>query len=239
MPFRNMPLRIAVLLMTTTYVLYLAIQQQINLYIHPRYIVFTFVLAAIGLVLTVIDSYLADHGAKKHSHLESKVLYVPLFVLIGAALLFPARTLTSSTVSQRLTDSGSIVATSESQTAQSYFAGSSKGLRIVDWSQLLNTNTDAAFYANKPAKISGFIYDAGLGADTIWLARFILTCCAVDAQPIGLPVQLTNWGDNFKENEWIEVEGQFEVATTSNGEQLVLIPNSVTTIDQPDNPYAN
>jgi uncharacterized repeat protein (TIGR03943 family) len=232
-------IRLTILAMATSYVLYLAYQNQLNLYIHPRYIVFTTILSVLGLLLTLLDSYYTRPEVKDHAHSHSRILYVPLFLLLAMALLLPARTLTSSTVSQRLTDSGSLVATTESQQTVSNFSGSSKGLRIVDWARIISTNTDPAFYINKPAKISGFIFDAELGADAVWVARFTLSCCAVDAQPVGVPVEISDWSTEFNENAWIEVEGQFKMSTTDKGDQLILVPDTVTKIEQPENPYAN
>ena len=237
MRFDRSSLQANVLLIISTYILYLGVRQDLDLYIHPRYIVFTIVLAGIGFIMTSLYAVKSKNTAE-HDH-GSKMLLVPLFFLLAAGLLLPGKTLSSATVSQRTTDAGSIVATTDSGPVDTLFAGSSRGLRLRDWSQILATNNDPAFYATKPAKVSGFVFDAGLGDDTVWLARFVLTCCAVDAQPVGVPVQIENWQQTYEEDQWLEVEGVFRLADTDDGEQIVLIPDTIEEINQPDNPYAN
>ena len=226
-----------VLVISGVYVLFLGFTKKLNLYIHPRYITFTVVFAAIALGLVLYSSF--NTAKPSHSHKSSRISLLPIFIILGVALLVPARSLTSATVSQRATDSGSLISTANSQPLNSLFSGSSRGLRLADWYRLLASNDDPSYYVNKPAKISGFIYDAGLGPDTVWLARFVVTCCAVDAQPVGVPVQIKNWQAEYQQDQWVEVEGSFELAQTTNGQEIILIPETVQSIDEPSNPYAN
>lgn len=237
MHFRTLGLEKSTLLIACLYVVLLGMDSKLDLYIHPRYILFTIILAATGLVILLADTAATSdkHG---HEHVRFSSL-IPLYILLSAALLLPAKSLSSATVSQRSIDSGSVVTTASSQPLHTLFAGSSRGLKLADWTRLLQTNTDPTYYVNKPAKISGFIYDAGLGPDTVWLARFILTCCAVDAQPVGVPVHIPGWQDQYAQDQWVEVEGAFTASSTSDTAQLVLEPETITAIEEPDNPYAN
>ncbi len=228
-------LQSVVLLISSVYILYLGANGSLGLYIHPRYIAFTLIMSVAALLLVSFHSTnLKQH--KSNSHSGTLISIAPLCLILLFAVLLPARSLTSATVSQRSTDAGSIV---NSSTKSGLFSGSSRGLKLADWSQLLSTKTDPSYYINKPAKISGFLYDAKLGEDTVWLARFVLTCCAVDVQPIGVPVKLEGWNNQYNEDEWLEIEGEFMVQNTSNGEELVLVPTNVSKIEQPKNPYAN
>lgn len=227
----------ASLLLATTFVVYLGLTGQLTLYIHPRYVIFTVVMAAIGLFLLLVNSVSEPHHHDPHPH--SRMTIVALAFLLTTGILLPARTLTSQTVSQRITDSSTTFRTSDQQSNSSLFSGSSRNLGLGDWARLLATNSDPAFYVNRTASFSGFVYDADLGDNTVWLARFVVTCCAVDAQPVGVPVQIENWRSELGEDEWVEVEGRFGVTQTVSGQQLVLIPDSVEKIEQPLNPYAN
>lgn len=226
-----------VLIVVALYVLHLGVSDDLNLYIHPRYIVFTVSMALISLVL--LTTHFVSEREQKHDHASSRLASVPLAAVLVFALFLPARSLTSATVSQRSTDAGSLVTTSSSKPINTLFAGSSRGLKLSDWSRLLSGNNDTSYYANKPAKVSGFVYDAGLGPNTIWLARFVVTCCAVDAQPIGIPIEITDWESDYEQDQWLEVEGEFVLKETAEGEQLVLEPTKTTQIEQPSNPYAN
>lgn len=226
-----------VLLALIVYVLHLGFSRQLALYIHPRYNVFTLCMAAIGFVLLFIQT----HSSDDHRHEKTKIWsYAPLVVLLGGALLLPARPLSSATVTQRSVDGGVVaVVPTAMEPLNALFGGSSKGLKLTDWARILATNSDESYYLHKTAVISGFIYDANLGADTIWLARFVVTCCAVDAQPVGVPVRLEGWRGNYAQDQWIEVEGEFKQMETQSGAQLVLVPGNVKAIEQPDDPYAN
>ena len=241
MRFKLPPNRLVIVIIFATYVLYLGFNSQLKFYIHPRYVVFTFSMAAIGLLLALMDGYFdSKSSVKKHNHSkQSKIIHLPMYFIIAVALFIPARSLTSATISQRAADTGSIISTSESKPLTSLFSGSSKGLSISDWSRIIDDNKDSAYYANKPVKISGFVYDGNLGDNVMLLARFVVTCCAVDAVPVTVPVEIANWQSEYEQDEWLEVEGYFEEIITSKGEALVLVPSSVIKIEQPSNPYAN
>ena len=238
MHFSRSSLPMAALLISAVYVIYLGVRSQLDLYIHPRYVFFTITMSVIGLAVLLLNAYLSK-DSDQHEHKQSKLLYLPMLFLILSAIFLPARTLSSATVSQRAIDGGSIVSTSQSRPLSALFAGSTKSLELDDWSRLLAVNKDPSFYDNKPATVSGFIYDAGLGDDTVWLARFVLTCCAVDAQPVGVPVQIKDWQAEYDQDEWVEAEGRFKPGETALGEQLILIPDVTSKIDEPDEPYVD
>ncbi len=224
------------LLGIVVYILHLGISRDLDLYIHPRYNAFT--LGMVGIGLGVIIVQVLTNGVS-HKHDNGKWSYLPLVIILGGALLLPARSLSSATVTQRSVGSVSSIASADEQPLDLLFSGSSKGLKLADWARILETNSDESYYAQKTARVSGFIYDADLGDDTVWLARFVVTCCAVDAQPVGVPVRLDGWRSSYKQDQWLEVEGEFKRVETQKGSQLVLIPSSLESINQPDDPYAN
>lgn len=236
MLFRKFGVRDFVLLVSAVYVLHLGVAGKLNLYIHPRYILFTTAMTIIILFMLFIQN---NKESSFEEESKSKFWLFPLVLILITAIIFPASSLTSSTVSQRSVDSGSIVTSLDSKPINLLFSGSSKGLKLSDWSRLLETNSDPDYYANKPVKVSGFIYDSELDADTALLARFVLTCCAIDAQPVSMPVEITNWQNEYQEDDWIEVEGQIKQKNVDGSPILVLIPDSVTRIEEPSNPYAN
>lgn len=222
------------------YCVYLGVTKNLDYYIHPRYELFSVIMSAICLALLVISVLASnrEEHKKAHDHRDSVLVYIPVVVIIVMALVLPARSLRSSTFAQRFVDvqSGGGVSI---ETSRSVFSGSSRSLGIVDWAQLLSSNTDAGYYQNKPAKISGFIYDADLGTDTVWVARFAVTCCAVDARPVGVPVHVQNWQESYSQDDWVEVEGEFTLSDTKKGAQLALTPTTIKAIEEPQNPYVN
>lgn len=219
------------MLLATSFAIFtILIEDKLNIYIHPRYVVFTVVLSGIALAITMLGTLLVrPHDS--HKNKKSIASLLPLVLIITFIFLLPPKTLTSSTVNQRI---------STNQTAQQEtvtFTGSTKALSVSDWYQILSFNDDPDYYVLKPAKITGFIYDAGLGDDTVWVSRFILTCCAVDARPVGVPVRIENWRDNFSEDDWVDVEGSFYLQETDKGQQMILIPEKLELTTEPEVPY--
>lgn len=236
MRFRH---QLALLFSAAVYILYLGARDQLDLYIHPRYINFTLTMSVIGALVIAYAYYNQSKKiTKNNKKLTLKMQDIPLLFIVFVAIVLPARSLSSATVSQRVADSGSIASVGESNSSSLLFAGSSTGLRLADWARILSVNEDPTFYSNKPAKISGFVYDAGLGNDVVWLSRFVVTCCAVDAQPVGVPVFIEGWEGSYAEDDWLEAEGSFGSIDGADG-GIVLIPDMLHEIDEPDNPYAN
>jgi uncharacterized membrane protein YcgQ (UPF0703/DUF1980 family) len=65
-----------------------------------------------------------------------------------------------------------------------------------------------------------------------------VTCCAVDAQPIGVPVYLPGWQDDFEVDDWVSVTGAFvSNPSTSSRQAIVLSPTETIPTEQPSQPY--
>jgi uncharacterized repeat protein (TIGR03943 family) len=74
--------------------------------------------------------------------------------------------------------------------------------------------------------------------NVFYVARFIITCCAVDAQPVGVPVYLPDWQDQFTIDEWVNVTGTFvSNPSTESRQAIVLSPSTISLTDQPAQPY--
>jgi uncharacterized repeat protein (TIGR03943 family) len=65
----------------------------------------------------------------------------------------------------------------------------------------------------------------------------VLTCCAADAYPVGLPVELPSGTDRPKPDTWLEVTGSMTTQTLDNKRQLVIGEATLTEIPQPRTPY--
>jgi uncharacterized repeat protein (TIGR03943 family) len=88
--------------------------------------------------------------------------------------------------------------------------------------------------------VQGFvIHQPNVSQEYIFLARFILTCCAADAYPVGLPVQLPSLSrQQYPPDTWLEVAGQMTTQTIGEKRQLTIAANSLKKIPQPQNPYS-
>lgn len=217
------------MLITALSILLIGLQDKLLVYIHPRYVVFTIVLCLAAIIVVLLSAFFYKKNIYTHRH--SLISLVPLILIVSAILLLPPKTLTSSTVSQRFNTSQSV------QQTEIEFTGSTLGLSVSDWFQVLSVYEDPNYYSRKQAKITGFIYDAGLGENTMWVSRFVLTCCAVDARPVGVPVHIENWANQYNEDEWVTVEGEFKLIETREGNKIVLVPTLIEQIEEPKDPY--
>ncbi len=243
---------------------WLAISNQLILYIHPRYVVFTVVMTVLGLLFVIASlarkqsdgeqpaegrsSDVHTHSSHDHTHAAGRPLArllsigaSILTIAVGAALIVvPPATLTTATANQRMinsTDVGSAPKTLSA--ASSAPQGASAKFSVLDWASLLRQTTDSSFFANKTADVVGFITkDADDPENMFFVSRFVITCCAVDAQPVGVPVYLPNWQAGFAAGDWVKIGGSFGTNPSSKSTQpTVVIPEVAKKVGQPSEPY--
>ncbi|AKG22906.1 TIGR03943 family putative permease subunit [Calothrix sp. 336/3] len=110
---------------------------------------------------------------------------------------------------------------------------------LVDWVRTLNVYPEPDAYTGQKAKVQGFvIHPSDLTKEYLFLARFVLTCCAADAYPIGLPVKLGTTREEYPADTWLEIEGKMTTETLNGKRQLTISPTSIKKIDQPKTPYS-
>lgn len=242
------------------YALLLYFQGELTLYIHPRYVLFTVALNAlslaacyVGFVLTArrvsrgVPSGVLDNGPRWR---PSATFLVAGLVLVAAYVL-PASTLSSGTADQRADnlngagapsadDSGALAAFTTGSTPTLSDAATAD-LAIEDWTSAFGAEPNPDFYEDKEVDVVGFVFrPEGAPRDVFYVSRFVVTCCAVDAQPIGLPVRSPGWEELFEEDAWVRVEGSFtEVDEGYVDEPVVVEPGRVSSTEEPQNPYVN
>jgi uncharacterized repeat protein (TIGR03943 family) len=121
---------------------------------------------------------------------------------------------------------------------------------LIDWIRTINAYPEPDAYAGQKAKIRGFVvYSPNLPDNYLLLSRFILTCCAVDAYPVGLPVKLTGSRQQYPQDGWLEIQGEMITETlpnkssnsaqgVTNKRQVVLKAQSIKAIPTPADPYS-
>jgi putative membrane protein len=241
--------------------LWLTITGQLGLYIHPRYFVFTAIMAVIGLVATVAGFALRpaeaaeehdhDHGsaalddtaaaparASARARVSRVAVAAVVTITVVAVLVLPPRTLTQSTVTQRALNS-STVASDAAPDQELLGTSDFSTLGVKDWSQLLAQTTDPTFFTSKSVDITGFVSaDPDDPDDVFYVTRFVVTCCAVDAQPVGVPVYQPGWKSTLQTDEWVRVTGPFASNPSAKSRQpLAVMPQGVEQVDQPADPY--
>jgi putative membrane protein len=246
----------AVVLVAT---IWLAWTNQLVLYIHPRYIVFTVVMSVIALVF-VVASFVTQRPDAEHEHEQEQepassgsspasgrlptILAFAAFALSAvfalSLVVIPPSTLTSGTVDQRAINSTGVGAEIQSIDAAAVASTDAfASFTVLDWASLLGQSSDANFYAEKPVDVVGFVTaDPDDPENVFYVSRFIVTCCAVDAQPVGVPVYLPDWENSFAIDQWVRVTGEFAPNPSRVSMQpLVIRDSTVTEVGVPDEPY--
>jgi len=109
---------------------------------------------------------------------------------------------------------------------------------LIDWIRTLNVYPEPDAYQGQKAKVEGFVIQTpGLPSGYFTIARFVITCCAADAYPVGLPVKLAAGQAPSKPDTWLRVEGAMITETLNKQRQLVLAAKTLTEIPEPKNPY--
>ncbi len=110
---------------------------------------------------------------------------------------------------------------------------------LVDWVRTLKVYPEPDKYTGEKAKVKGFvIHSPDIGDEYLFLARFVLTCCAADAYPIGLPVKLEGSRQQYPPDTWLEVSGKMITQNIAGKRQLTIAAKSIKKIDRPKNPYS-
>lgn len=244
------------ILLFNVYTLSLYFNDQLALYIHPRYTLFTVGFNAVSLVACsagfVLTAWRLGNAPPQSGNvarlgfagripwLPSLTVLVAGFVLVAAYAL-PARTLSSDTADQRSENFNNTQvqpAGSESSETLALFESDTSKLSIADWSSVFSLKTSPSFYAGKKVDVTGFVFHPeGTPQDILYVSRFRITCCSVDAQPLGVPVYSPGWQGEFEEDSWVHVVGSFAESDQDIAEPAAVTPESIEPVDQPADPY--
>lgn len=219
--------------------LWLAATGRLGLYIHPRYFVFTVIMAVVAVVFLVAAFAVPRARGDEHARPAASARRLPgtaagAVIVVASAialLVLPPATLTSATASQRELNAAAAVGDSVPQLV----GGDPSTFTVKDWALLLRQNPDPADFAD-PIEITGFVLPSGEDEDVFYVARFTVTCCAVDAQPVGVPVHLPGWQERFEADQWVAASGRL-ADDPAGGATPVLVPASVEETEQPEQPY--
>ena len=241
----------ALTLLGTVATIWLAVVGKLGFYIHPRYTLFTVALAVIGAALVVGAIVIQPGAAPDHDHDHDHSpsvhdrgsgrgrlldgLRLALFVAAAVTLLIvPPSTLTErARLDRDLATSDQGLSASDAATLT---GGDPATFSVKDWASQLRTGGQAAVLGQHVA-LSGYVLDRGED-DVFFAVRMLITCCAVDAHPVGVPVYRPGWRRELKPGQWIAVDGTFaENPDRASRSGTVIRPQSVTRIKEPAKPY--
>lgn len=161
------------------------------------------------------------------------LLSVAVFGMIYTPKAFASQTAIQRGISDTLT-------LTRSQPQSFVRAAAPQDRTIIDWIRLINVYPEPDAYAGQAVAVEGFvIYPEGWPTDYVMVSRFVLTCCAADAYPVGLPVKLVagTSRDAYPVDSWLKVSGEMTSETFQDRRQVVIGPTNIAKIATPDNPY--
>lgn len=176
-----------------------------------------------------------DHAGHQHGNFGwGALLLVALPVILG--LLIPPKPLGAAAMSNREISVGSVNSATAPKTTQ-IISRPTTEKNVLDWLIDFRLAQDPAAFADQEAKVIGFVYrDERFGMDQFMVSRFVLSCCAADAAPLGLVVK---WPETSRlsSDQWVEVSGRLQPGEFDGEPMPILIAEKVTSTDVPDQPY--
>ena len=111
---------------------------------------------------------------------------------------------------------------------------------LIEWIRTLAVYPEPDAYTGQRVKVKGFVvYPPNLSSQYLLISRFVITCCAADAYPVGLPVKLSANRDTYPLDSWQEVEGRMITETLDGKRQIVIEASALKKIPKPANPYCD
>ncbi len=228
-----------------------AITGQYKLLIHPNYygLVLGSAILLLALGMIKVKLILARSYGNSSEHIS---LFPPgfgsglLLIVAIAALLIPPQILTSQTALKRgISD----ISMSSSQPQAFRVATKPEARTLIDWIRTINAYPEPDAYSGQPANVSGFVLHLKeLPDNYLMLSRFVITCCAVDAYPIGIPVKLETNRRDYSPDTWLEIQGEMIAETIPSKDRidsniteqrsLVLAAKAIKSIPTPADPYS-
>jgi uncharacterized repeat protein (TIGR03943 family) len=227
--------------------LWLAATGRLTLYVHPRYTLLTVIMAVLTLLVLVLMAAVGVSSAAgedgDHDHVTRMsafgrfLIWCNGAVLICAALallVIPPATLSSTARQNReLVTSGQVL---DSTKVAALVGADPATFSVKDWAALLSQGGPEAVLG-KQVDLSGYVLDQDED-DVFFIARLAVSCCAVDAQPIGVPVYRPGWRDEIEPGGWIAIQGAFVNNPSRDSQEGVAIGvGSLANIEEPDQPY--
>jgi putative membrane protein len=211
-------------------------------YINERFVWLT-ILASAGFILVGVsyryrsaeNPETHEHGDHSHGQLSwGGLALVILPVLLG--LLVPPKPLGAAAMVNRDVSAKSLTSAAAPQ-GGAVLAKPKAEKNILDWLIEFRSTSNPAAFEGQEARLIGFVYrDDRFAADTFMVSRFVLSCCAADAAPLGLMVR---WPESstLAADQWVEVTGHFKPGEFEGEPMPILMAEKLTPTTVPDQPY--
>ena len=223
------------------YILLLAYRDQLGFYIHPRYHIFASIISIVGIILLLIDTMLqlklkASVKPAKFSLKSVKPASYLAIIILLAGYLLPPKPLSPSSLAQR--ESPAIIEPESRCEIPKPREGSST-VSVNRWKTAINSCKQTSYFNNTDISITGFISNGLLknyGYNYFYIARYVISCCAVDSVPMKILVE-KNFFIDYPDGTWLTVKGKLSQKVVNGQAEYVITDARTTKIDQPKYPY--
>ena len=227
-------LKAAVMGATGGYLLFVLLSGNAANYINLAYAPLTYLAAALLLLLAAVAvwdglrSVFTGHGFDNVSWIAVGILAIP--VLLG--VLVPSKPLGAADASGRLNTGLASSSGGESLPAQTL------DWNVLDWITALNTADDPAGLNGLPAQVDAFVkHSDEYPPDHFVAIRLFISCCVVDGQFAGVPVQWQGSSD-IPTDAWVRVIGEVKVGEFLGESMPIVVAKAVEVSEEdPDQPY--
>lgn len=233
-----------IILLFGVYTFILSVTNGLGFYIHPRYYEFsqfgTYVCLFVGTagIIYALKTFKFSKAKKELFNIKTYIPFTIFFIILVIGFALPPTTLSSRAASNR--SSGDTLVGSRDSLNESIFDVFTKtdtSFTISDWVKEFAVNRNLPSYEGRNVDVTGFIYrDDSLLENEFVVGRFVIRCCIVDATPVGVTVLADDFA-NYKDDEWVRLQGEFIIEERDGAEVLRIIPSDITIVEQPDSPY--
>lgn len=186
-------------------------------------------------------SNLPDRNKQAEGHVTLLPRNISSMILLGVAvfgLIYTPRAFASQTATQRgIADTLTLTRAQPQRFAR---AAAPEERTVIDWIRLINVYPEPDAYEGDAVQLEGFVfYPEGWPEGYLMVSRFVLTCCAADAYPVGLPLVLPEGSNaaDYPADSWLSVTGNMMTETLDGRRQVAIAPTEILQIEEPKNPY--
>ncbi len=220
---------------------WLIVSGDIDNYINTQFIAYTYLGAAILLLLglysiSVAFGWLRTMHSPHVGIAAVGVIAAPL--LLGA--IVPSRPLGLDAVAGDI-DSADVVARTDSE-LESISLEDTAQWTVLDWLAAYYATNDFSLLEDEPADLIGFVrFEPDDGDGFFRVTRFMVSCCVADTLSVDLPVQYgpdAQVDGELAAGDWVQVTGNATVAEISGDVQPMIVASSVSRLDEaPESAY--
>ena len=227
-------LKAAVMGATGGYLLFVLLSGNAANYINLAYSPLTYLAAALLLLLAAVaawdglGSVFSGHSIDHVSWIAVGILAIP--VLLG--VLVPSKPLGAADASGRLNTNLT------SSSGDGSLPADTLDWNVLDWVTALRTADDPSALNGLPARVDAFVkHSDEYPPDHFMAIRLFISCCVVDGQFAGIPIQWQGSSD-IPTDAWVRVIGEVKVGEFLGESMPIVVANAVEVSEEdPDQPY--